>query len=620
MTRFSGVALACALFAAFLVPAQLPAQRKAPAAKTAVKKAAKGPAKQANPSSKKQASSAPTAPAAAGAEDLAIHFPRSTPNEVRSTLRKLSLREMVAQLVIVPIYGENPARGRREFQEYTRLVKQSGVGGLILLNRVIAGQVRKAEPFALAAFLNRMQKEAKYPLIVGGDFERGASMRVSNTTIFPHAMAYGAANDLEATRRTGAATAREARALGVQWVFAPNADVNNNPNNPIINTRSYGENPQLVAAHVKAFIEGAHEARKDGVLVTVKHFPGHGDTATDTHIGLAKVNVDRARLDAVELVPFQSAIASAVDGVMTSHVSVPAIEEREIPATVSQKVITGLLRKELGFEGLVVTDAMDMAGLTKQFSSGEASVRALEAGVDVLLIPTNADAAIKGVMDALASGRLRPERIHQSVIKLWSAKHRLGLFQQRLVNLEEISEQIDSPAYAELAQRVAEKALATIKNEVGLLPLRDPANACLVALSEARNSNSGRRLIDEVLARTPKMKTMLLDPLLKPADLNESIAQLDSCGTIVVAAFVTAASFRGDVALPVNYVNFLDALVAKNKPLVLCALGSPYVLTRFPAAGAQIATFSTTVTSEIALVRGLYGETPMTARSPVSLQ
>ena len=223
-------------------------------------------------------------------------------------------------------------------------------------------------------------------------------------------------------------------------------------------------------------------------------------------------------------------------------------------------------------------------------------------------------------MDALASGRLRPERIHQSIVKLWAAKHRLGLFQQRLVNLEEISEQIDSPEYAELALRVAEKALATVKNEGGVLPLRSPATTCLIALSEARNSNSGRRLLEEVLARTPKMKTLLVDPLLKPADMVDVALQLDSCGTVVVAAFVTAASFRGEVALPAIYTNFLDAMLATERPVVLCALGSPYVLSRFPKAAAQVATFSTTVTSEIALVRGLYGETPMKAKPPVSIQ
>jgi len=548
-----------------------------------------------------------------------IQFPRNTPVELRALLRKLTIREMVAQLVIVPFYGDNPASKRRDYQEYLRLVRQTGVGGLILLNRVQGGVVRQAEPFAVAAFLNRMQKLAKVPLVVGGDFERGSSMRFQNTTKFPHAMAYGAANNLEATRKTGAATAREARALGFHWVFAPVADVNNNPDNPIINTRSFGEDPKLVAAHVKAFIDGAHAAKRDGILVTVKHFPGQGDTAVDTHMGLAKVTGDRVRLDSLELLPFREAIAGGVDAVMTGHLSVPAIEDRDIPATISNKVIQGLLRKELGFEGLAISDAMDMQGMTRQFSSGEAAVRAIEAGLDVLLIPANADAAIRGVMEALKSGRLKAARIHQSVIKVLSAKHRLGLFQKRLVNLEEISEQIDSPDFADLAQSVAEQALSTFKNDRGILPLRDPANACLVALAENRNTNSGKRMIEEALARAPRMRTLWLDPTLKPADFAETASQLNSCSTIVVAAFVTATSFRGDVALPLVFSDFVDGLIAGDKPVVFCALGSPYLLRKVPNATAQVATFSTTVTSESALIRGLFGEVPMGAKSPVTV-
>jgi beta-N-acetylhexosaminidase len=526
---------------------------------------------------------------------------------------------MVAQLVIVPFYGENPASKRREYQEYLRLVKQTGVGGLILLNRVQAGQVRNAEPFAVALFLNRMQREAKLPLIVGGDFERGASMRVANTTKFPHAMAYGAANDLQATRKTGAATAREARALGVHWVFAPVADVNNNPDNPIINTRSFGEDPARVAKHVRAYIEGAHEAKRDGILVTVKHFPGHGDTATDTHLGLAKITADRARLDALELVPFKAAIEAGVDGIMTGHLNVPALEEQEIPATVSPRVVTGLLRKELGYEGLIVTDAMDMQGLTKQFAAGEAAVRALEAGVDVLLIPTNADAAIKGVVDAIAAGRLTADRVQQSLIKLLTVKHRLGLFQKRLVDLEQISEQIDSPDYAELAQQVAEKALSVVRNEQGVLPLRGPATACLVTLAENRLSNSGKRMIEDAITRAPRMRTVWLDPTIKVPDLLETASSLSECSTIVVAAFVAAASARGDVALQGNYAQFVDALLRGEKPVVMVAMGSPYLLRKFPNAAGTIAAYSTSVTSEAAVVRGLFGEIPMAAPPPVTI-
>ncbi len=586
-----------AVAALLLLAAASPGQRKASSPKTK--------------STKTRTVSAPAA--------LPIHFPRQTPIEVRNALRKMTLREMVAQLVVIPFYGDNPARKRREYQDFLRLVKQTGVGGLILLNRVQNGVVRNAEPLAVAAFLNRMQKEAKLPLIVGGDFERGASMRVSNTARFPHAMAFGAANDLAATRATGAATAREARALGVHWVFAPVADVNNNPDNPIINTRSFGEDPKLVAAHVKAFIEGAHAAKRDGILVTVKHFPGHGDTATDTHIGLARITADRTRLDALELIPFQAAIAAGVDGIMTGHLAVPALEEQEIPATISQKVVSGLLRKELGYEGLIVTDAMDMQGLTKQFPPGEAAVRALEAGVNVLLVPTNPDLAIKGVLEAIASGRLGAERIHASVIQLLSAKHRLGLFQNRLVNVEEVSEQIDAPELQELAQRVAEKALALVKNEGAEIPLREPASACLVTLAEGRYSTSGKRMIEEVLARAPKMKTLWLDASLKAAELEEFVTQLEPCRAIVIAAFVSAASYRGDVSLPGNYTAFVEAVLRGGKPVVFCALGSPYVLRKFPQAAAQAATFSTTVTSELALVRGLFGEVPMKATPPVTI-
>lgn len=540
----------------------------------------------------------------------AISFPRNTPPEIRRAVLAMTTRQLAAQLVVIPIYGDNPSSARREFQDYARLVGRTGVGGLILLNRMQGGVVRQAEPFALATFLNRMQKLARVPLIVGGDFERGSSMRVLNTTRFPHAMAYGAANDLEATRKTGAATAMESRALGVHWVFAPVADVNNNPDNPVINTRSFGERADLVTAHVKAFIEGAHSVRRNGILVTVKHFPGHGDTAVDTHLGLARVSADKARLNDVELAPFRAAIASGVDGVMTGHLAVPAIEDRDIPATLSNKVLTGLLRKDLGFDGLIVTDAMDMQGLKGQFPSGEAAVRAIEAGADVLLVPANADAAIQAMAAAIQTGRLKRDRLERSVIKLLLAKHRLGLFQSRLVNLENLSEQIDSPEYTQLAQSIAEQALSTIKADANVFPLKDPSSACLVTLAENRQSNSGKRMIEEALTRAPNMRTYWLDPTLKPADLSATASKLNDCSTIVIGAFVS---------IPPAYASFLSEVSSIGRPFVLCALGSPYMLRSFGKANAQIATYSSTVTSEAALIRGLFGEVPMRAKPPVTI-
>ena len=251
-----------------------------------------------------------------------------------------------------------------------------------------------------------MQRLATVPLMVGGDFERGASMRLEGATVFPHAMAFGAAGDPSLTRYEGEITAREARALGVHWVYYPVADVNNNPDNPIINIRSFGENPKDVAAHVKAFIEGAHADKKNFVLTTAKHFPGHGDTAVDTHMNLATIPADRDRLERLELVPFKAAIEAGVDAVMTAHIAVPALAPPDVPATLSPAILTDLLRKQLGFKGLVITDALEMGGIAKGFSSGEACVRALEAGADTLLMPTDPDAAIRAVLAAEQSGRI----------------------------------------------------------------------------------------------------------------------------------------------------------------------------------------------------------------------
>ena len=291
----------------------------------------------------------------------------------------MSLRDEVAQLIFIPFHGAPPNSRSREYRDFARLIRETKVGGLILTNASNGRVLRKAEPYALAAFLNRMQRMAGVPLLVGGDFERGASMRVEGTTVFPHAMAFGAAGDPAFSRFEGEVTAREARALGVQWVYYPVADVNNNPDNPIINIRSFGENPEEVAAHVKAFIEGAHSDKRNFVLATAKHFPGHGDTAVDSHMNVPTINADRERLDRLELAPFRAAIEAGVDSIMTAHIAVPALAPPDLPATLSPAILTGLLRNELGFKGLVVTDALEMGGIAQGFSGGEAAVRALEA-------------------------------------------------------------------------------------------------------------------------------------------------------------------------------------------------------------------------------------------------
>ena len=546
--------------------------------------------------------------------------PAGIPGDAARWMRSLTLRQQIAQLVIAPCYGDSPAMRSREYQNFANLVQNVQVGGLIVVNRVINGVVRNAEPYEMAAFLNRMQKLARVPLIIGGDFERGASMRVANTTKFPHLMAYGAAGDLEATKLLGAATAREARALGVHWVFAPDADVNNNPANPIINTRSFGEDPEQVAAHVRAFIAGAKSDPKHLVLVTVKHFPGHGDTATDSHVGLAKITADRARLDSLELVPFRAAIAAGVDSVMTAHLNVPALEPDEMPATVSKNVLTGLLRKELGFRGIVVTDAMDMQGLSKQYPPGEAAVRALEAGADILLMTPRPEQAIQGVVQALQQGRLSADRLRESIAKLLTAKVRLGLHKQRLVELESISEQIQSPDYQESAQRVAERALTLLKNDNAILPLRSPGEACVAILAENRYSQQGRKLVDEFATRSSSTRTHWLDPQMPRAELLDIATSLtNSCSTIVVSSFVNASAYRGNVALLGAFPDFMNVLLESKTPVAMVAFGSPYLLKTFDKAAAAVATCSTSVASESAVARALLGEIGFEGKLPVTI-
>jgi len=544
---------------------------------------------------------------------------KTNPASVRQWVRSMSLRDKVAQLIIMPIYGEPANTRSTEFRKYQHFIRDLHVGGVIVTGHSLNGGVRNAEPYAMAALINRLQKMARTPLFVTADFERGASMRVNSTTAWPYSMAFAAAKDLTAVSQEGADTARDARAMGVNWLFAPVADVNNNPDNPIINIRSFGENPAEVSSFVQAYITGAHSDRKNPVLVTAKHFPGHGDTTEDSHLALARLDADHDRIEAVELQPFRTAIAAGVDAVMTAHLAVPALEPENIPATVSSKILTGVLRDELGFHGLVVTDAMDMQGLAAMFDTAEASVRAIQAGADVLLMPKRAEDAIRGVTAAVESGRISRKRLDESVTRVLAAKVRLGLTRKKLVNLEDIADVVDSPESEERAQSVADHAVTLVKDTKDSLPVRHPENTCLIALTEGRRSQQGIRLIDEVKKRAPSITTTVLDPAMTKADLDQVAEKASSCGQIIAAAFVSVNAYRGNVALAGGYPDFLNGLIAGKAPVLLAALGNPYLVRSFPNVAAYMTTFSPTPTSETALAKALFGEIAITGHLPVSI-
>jgi len=533
---------------------------------------------------------------------------------IQSLMRPMTLRDRVAQLVIVSADGDVYSTKSTDYEKYRHWIADLRVGGIIINNASRYGLVRNAEPHAMALFLNQMQRLARTPLLVASDFERAASMRVTGGTRFPHSMAFAAAGDLTATRYEGLIAAREARALGIHWIFAPVADVNNNPLNPIINLRSYGEDPEQVSRYVAAFIEGAHSDPANRVLVTAKHFPGHGDTDVDSHLGLPRLEVSRERLDAMELKPFESAIAHGVDSVMTAHMAVPALEPSGMPATVSHNVLTGLLRDELKFKGLIVTDAMTMQGLAMLFDSGEGSVRSIVAGADVLLMPPDPEKAIRAVVAAVEDGRISRQRLNQSVTRVLAAKISVGLSnRKKLVNLDAISDVLDSPEAAEKAQAVADQAVTLIRNDHDVLPLAPASRPCLIVITELRISQFGQRTIQEFRRRAPNGRVIALDTSLPLAALEATAGDTTACSAIVAASFASVAADLKDVKV------YLINLTQGPVPVVLLPFENPYLLTSIPNATAFLTTFSSSLPSEIAAVKALFGEIPITGHMPVSI-
>ena len=541
-----------------------------------------------------------------------------TPEQVAAKwMADLSPRERAAQLIVVPFNGFTSKTRPKEYRTLVRLVQKEHIGGLILIN-VVNGRVAvKPSPRDVANFANRMQGMAKVPLLISGDLERGASMRVEATTVFPHAMALTASRDPATARREGEITAREARALGIQWIFFPDADVNNNPDNPIINIRSFGENPDDVSAMVSAFIEGAHAAAP--IMVTAKHFPGHGDTATDTHMNMATLSGDRARLEKVEWAPFRAAIRSGVDSLMSAHIAVPSIDPSGSPATLSTKLMSGILRDEMGFKGLLVTDALEMKGIANGFSTGEAAVRAVEAGVDVLLMPPDADVALDALMAAVRDGRLKQERLDDSARRILEAKARIGLDANKIVDVRRIPASVNTRENNLAAQEISDRSVTLVRNTGNLLPLADPRGTTFFILTESSRSHEGNAMKGEIKRRAPGAQIELLHAGMSDTQLTAAWERARNARQFVVAAFSSVSAYRGNVALSGSYPQLVQNLVATKKPVVLVALGNPYLLRSFPEVAAYLTTYSTVPPAEISAARALFGDIAVNGKLPITI-
>ena len=527
--------------------------------------------------------------------------------DIDTLIARLSVKQKVAQLVMPFLPGSYASADDSAFLVAARWVDNLEVGGVI---------VSVGSPYDIAAKLNTLQRRSKLPLLVSADLEWGAGMRVTGATTFTPIMSVGATGDPLDAYTMGRAAAIEGRAVGIHVNFAPDADVNNNPLNPIINTRSFGEDPAQVSKLVSAFVRGL---REHGMLSTLKHFPGHGDTEIDSHIGLPTIRAAYARLDSLELVPFRAGIAAGADVVMSAHIAFPALTGDE-PGTLSAAVMTGLLRDSLKFRGLVVTDALTMGAIVAKYGAGEATVRAFLAGSDLLLMPADPDSAVDAMTTAVQTGRISAARLDTSLRRLLEIKQRLGLFARRTVPVDSIPGIVGRRALLDAAEDIASRAVTLVRDTIGTLQTlrKGSQRIALISYADELNSFAGNRMAEVMRAGGHSVFTFRLWPSSGPASYDSARATIARGAHVVFAANVRPLTARGHVALPDSLARLIMA-TDSVKPTVLVALGSPYLLNQAPTVKSYLLAWSGARVAERAAGRALAGQAPIRGHLPIRI-
>jgi beta-N-acetylhexosaminidase len=553
-------------------------------------------------------------------------------------LKKMSLDEKIGQLISIGVNATFLNRESDAYKAVRRQVEEYHVGGIILFGSPVYESV---------VLVNRMQGHARRPLLISADLERGAGMRLYDTTDFGWVMATGATGNPDYARRMGELTALESRALGIQQILAPVVDVNNNAANPVINVRSYGEDPVEVGRYAAAFVKGAQDK---GVIATAKHFPGHGNTALDSHRGLPGLDFSLDDLMKIELVPFRATIDAGVGSVMVGHIGLPkldstpltplpksgenkpsyadkevVVENATMPATLSP-ALTGLLRRELNFDGLIVTDAMDMSGLTIYFKQDEASVRAILAGADMLLKPEGADAgpAMRGLREAVRTGRLTEQRIEESARRILAAKYDLGLAKQRLTPIDEIDRVVSSREALQLAREIAERAVTLVRNDARLLPLntlRADARIFNLAITNGEDRNYISNSFVAAMTRGGRrLETVVLDERSSEAEIQKALERAQGADLIIASLYGRVRTGQSSsIGLPENGVRALNQLLSRDAPVIGISFGNPYLLQNFPTLKTYLVAYGDMPALQGAVARAMLGETDITGKLPISL-
>jgi beta-N-acetylhexosaminidase len=566
-----------------------------------------------------------SAPAPTGPISPSTPLTSSQRDWVEKTLSSLTLRERVGQMVMEWVLGDYTNAKDSTYAEVIRWIEQDHIGGV---------SMSLGTPIEVAAKVNDMQRRSKVPLLVSADLEPGLGrlegglfahymLETGGATVFPTAMGIAAtARDSDAYD-VGKAMAREGRAVGIHINFAPVVDVNNNPSNPVINTRSFGENPARVARLSALFVRGAQDG---GELATAKHFPGHGDTDVDSHVGLPLVRVNIARLDSVELVPFRAAIDAGASLVMTAHIALPAISgDSTTPATLSPRIITNLLRDSLGFRGVAITDAMTMEGIGKGYTTEQSSVLAVKAGADILLKPSDPTRAINAVVAAVEKGEITRARIDSAVRHILELKVRSGAVAAPISSLETVREVVGSPENRALSRDIAKRAITLIRDRDNLVPLRGDAGTMLLVEyapeTEIKVGRSCRPAMRGVRGKRGTSRAAAVVRIAPGANAQQldSIARMAAkASTVIVAAYVRRVEGEGRVAVPQPIASWIDS-ISQHRPTVVVSFGNPYLVRQFPSVGTYVNTYGVSENLECAAAAAIFGSSPITGKSPVSL-
>ena len=583
----------------------------------------------------------------------AINLSHDGEKWAEKTLRKMSLEEKVGQIFMIRGETEFMNLNSARYQTLRDTIRKYHIGAVLLTVRADStGFVYRNQPYEAAMLTNQLQRDAgPVPLIFAADFERGLCMRFYGTSCFPHSMAFGATGHPEYAERFGAIVGQESRAVGVEWELFPIADVNADPDNPVINIRSFGEDPQQVSAYVAAFVRGA---RANGLLTTAKHFPGHGDTGVDSHVGLPLLSGDRAHLDQVELPPFRAAIAAGTDSIMLAHMKVPALEDDpQRVATDSPKIIQGLIKQDLGFQGLVIPDAMEMGGFTRSFTDANgqpdprrAVVEAVKAGNDMVLLPWDLDAAYNAILAAVRSGEIPQAQLDASVLKVLKAKASVGLNKARLVDINALSTVLARPENVAFGQQVADEAVTLVRDNSAVLPVRfrgtitsltpyskvvEPQNHLFaLVISEDLRADSGRVFEQELKARIPDANVVYVDPRSAAAMTPQIVQAAAQADTVLVAIYEPPLPGRvindangnptNTVALRTGSAALLHALLqAAPHKTVVAAMGNPYLAAQFPEIENYLCAYSHEAVSERAIIKAIFGEIPIGGHLPVTI-